>query len=62
VGELCHGAQLYDLETKPVRVHDRAGSEGAGIRLGREGGLFTVETRLFLSQPLEMECFQVQDA
>jgi ligand-binding SRPBCC domain-containing protein len=36
-----------------VRVHDRAGSEGAGIRLGREGGLFTVETRLFLSQPLE---------
>jgi len=53
MGELCHGAQLHNLEIKPVKVYDRTGNDDAGVRLGRESGLFTVETRLFLPRPLE---------
>jgi hypothetical protein len=37
-----------------VRVCQTASDKAAGLRLGRQDGLFTVEARLFLPRPLEI--------
>jgi hypothetical protein len=54
VGELCHRAQLYDLENEPMNACEAASGTTGGPHLGRRDGLFTLETRLFLPHLLEI--------
>jgi ligand-binding SRPBCC domain-containing protein len=53
VGEFRRCTELCDLEAEPVSSWKTASVKSEHIRLGREGGLSTVTTRLFLPRPLE---------
>jgi ligand-binding SRPBCC domain-containing protein len=54
VGEFCHGVKFYHLEDEPMIANAPILNQSTGIRMGRKGGLYTVETCLFLPRPLEV--------